>query len=145
MASKKQPRGLRNCNPGNIRKNKDIYAGEIVPSQDEEFKQFVTMAYGYRAIFVLLYTYQRRYGLDTIEQMISRYAPENENHTKAYINVVAERSGTPPQSHITATNGDVMIPIVAAMSAVENGVDAKRAEVEEGWRLFIEDHRKHLI
>ena len=145
MASKKQPRGLRNCNPGNIRKNNIVYAGEIVPSQDDEFKQFVTMAYGYRAIFVLLYTYQRRYGLDTIEKMITRYAPANENHTAAYINVVAERSGVTATSHVTATNGDVMIPIVAAMSAVENGVDAKRAEVEEGWRLFIEDYRKHLI
>lgn len=145
MASKKQPRGLRNCNPGNIRKNNIVYAGEIVPSQDDEFKQFVTMAYGYRAIFVLLYTYQRRYSLDTIEKMITRYAPSNENHTKAYINVVAERSCVSPQSHVTATNGDVMIPIVAAMSAVENGVDAKRAEVEEGWRLFIDDFRNKRL
>lgn len=145
MAKKQLPRGLRNCNPGNIRKNSIVYAGEIVPSQDDEFKQFVTMAYGYRAMFVLLFSYQHRYGLDSIARMIARYAPENENNTAAYIDVVAERSGVPANGHITATNGDVMIPIVAAMSAVENGVEAKIHEVEEGWKLFIYDYRNKLL
>lgn len=145
MAKKRLPRGLRNYNPGNIRKNSIIYAGEIVPSQDDEFKQFVTMAYGYRAMFALLYTYQHRYGLDTIEKMITRYAPANENHTEAYIDAVAERSGVSSHGRITATNGDVMIPIVAAMSAVENGVEAKMHEVEEGWKLFIYDYRNKLL
>lgn len=142
---KQLPRGLRNCNPGNIRKNSIVYAGEIVPSQDDEFKQFTTMAYGYRAMFVLLYTYQRRYGLDTVAKMIARYAPENENHTTAYINVVAERSGVPANGHITATNGDVMIPIVAAMSRVENTVEAKMHDVEAGWKLFISDYRNKAL
>ena len=145
MTKKQLPRGLRNCNPGNIRKNSIVYAGEIVPSQDDEFKQFVTMAYGYRAMFALLYTYQHRYGLDTIAKMIARYAPENENHTKAYIDVVAERSGVPANGHITATNGDVMIPIVAAMARVENGEESKLHEVEEGWKLFISDWRNKLL
>lgn len=145
MTKKQLPRGLRNCNPGNIRKNSIVYAGEIVPSQDESFKQFTTMAYGYRAIFVLLYTYQRRYGLDTVAKMIARYAPENENNTAAYIDAVAKRSGVPANGHITATNGDVMIPIVAAMSAVENGIEVKMHDVEAGWKLFIDDYRRKLI
>lgn len=145
MTKKQLPRGLRNCNPGNIRKNSIVYAGEVVPSKDETFKQFTTMAYGYRAMFVLLYTYQRRYGLDTVAKMISRYAPENENHTTAYIDAVAKRSGVPANGHITATNGDVMIPIVAAMSRVENGEEPKLHEVEEGWKLFIYDFRNKLL
>ena len=145
MTKKQLPRGLRNCNPGNIRKNNIVYAGEIVPSKDESFKQFTTMAYGYRAMFVLLYTYQHRYGLDTIEKMITRYAPANENHTEAYIDAVAERSGVSSHGRITATNGDVMIPIVAAMARVEIGEDAKMHDVEEGWKLFIDDFRRKLI
>ena len=145
MVKKQLPRGLRNNNPCNIRKSSDVFVGEIVPSKDEAFKQFTTLAYGYRATFVILYKYQHRYGLDTIAKMIARYAPENENHTTAYIDVVAERSGVPANGHITATNGDVMIPIVAAMSAVENGVEAKMHDVEAGWKLFIEDFRKHNI
>lgn len=141
----KKPRGLRNNNPGNIRKGGVPYQGEIVPSKDDAFRQFTTMAYGYRAMFVLLHTYQRKYGISTIADMIIRYAPAIENHTTEYIRAVAEASGVPATSHITTTNGDVMIPIVAAMSKVENGVPAELSEVEQGWKLFIEDYRAHKV
>lgn len=140
-----RPRGLRNNNPGNIRKNNIVYQGEVVPSKDEAFKQFTTMAYGYRAMFTVLYTYQKKYGINTISDAIIRYAPSIENHTTAYIDAISEWSGVPATSHITTTNADVMIPIVAAMSRVENGVPAEPKEVEQGWKLFIEDYRNHKI
>ena len=145
MDKKQLPRGLRNNNPCNIRKSADVFVGEIVPSKDEAFKQFSTMAYGYRATFVILYNYQHRYGLDTIAKMIARFAPSSENHTEAYINAVAERSGVSANGRITATNGDVMMPIVAAMNFVENGVEANISDVEKGWKLFIEDFRNHKV
>lgn len=143
--TQKKPRGLRNCNPGNIRKNNIVYQGEVVPSKDEAFKQFTTMAYGYRAMFVVLHTYQRKYGINTIADMIIRYAPAIENHTTEYIRAVSEASGVPATSHITTTNADVMIPIVSAMSRVENGVPADMREVEAGWKLFIQDYRAHIL
>lgn len=143
--TKSKPRGLRNNNPGNIRLNGIPYEGEIQPSKDRLFKQFKSMAYGYRAMFVVLHTYARKYGINTIEGMISRYAPASENHTQKYIDAVSEWSGVPGTSHITTTNADVMIPIVAAMSRVENGVPTVMAEVEEGWQMFIQDYRSHKL
>lgn len=143
--AKSKSRGLRNNNPGNIRKNGIVYQGEIVPSKDEAFKQFTTMGYGYRAMFVVLHTYQRKYGINTIADMIIRYAPAIENHTTEYIRAVAEASGVPSTSHITTTNADVMIPVVAAMSRVENGTPAVMKDVEAGWKLFIEDYRAHIL
>lgn len=145
MGKSALPRGLRNCNPGNIRRSRVRYEGEVTPSQDASFKQFESMAYGYRAIFVLLYTYQHRHGLFSIAQMLGRYAPKNENDTSAYIAAVAERSGVSANGRITTTNGDVMIPVVAAMARVENGEEPKLHEVEEGWKLFIEDLRAKKI
>jgi hypothetical protein len=142
---KSKPRGLRNNNPGNIRQSSVRYTGEVQPSKDGAFKQFQSMEYGYRAMFVLLHTYARKHGINTIEGMISRYAPANENHTQAYIDAVSEWSGVPSTSHLTTTNAEVMIPIVAAMSRVENGVEAVMAEVEKGWQMFINDYRKHLV
>lgn len=132
-------RGLRNNNPLNIEKTKggNPWLGEIVPSADSRFAQFRSMAYGYRAAFKLLNNYQKSYGLDTIRKMISRWAPSNENHTDAYVETVSNRSGVPANSCITTTNRDVMVPIVAAMSYVENGVEARMADVEAGWELFI--------
>lgn len=133
------PRGLRNNNPLNIEKTKggNPWQGEIVPSADSRFAQFKSMAYGYRAAFKLLDNYQRNYGIDTISRMIARWAPSNENHTDNYVKVVSERSGVPANSRITTRNRDVMVPIVAAMSFVENGVEAKMLDVEAGWELFI--------
>lgn len=132
-------RGLRNNNPLNIEKTKggNPWLGEIVPSADSRFAQFKSMAYGYRAAFKLLNNYQRNYGLDSIRKMISRWAPSNENHTDAYVETVSNRSGVPANSRITTTNRDVMVPIVAAMSYVENGEEARMADVEAGWELFI--------
>ncbi|MBO5819983.1 MAG: structural protein P5 [Alistipes sp.] len=142
---KSKPRGLRNNNPGNIRQSSVRYTGEVQPSKDGAFKQFQSMEYGYRAMFVLLHTYARKHGINTIEGMISRYAPATENHTRKYIDVVSEWSGVPATSHLTTTNAEVMIPIVAAMSRVENGVEAVMAEVEKGWQMFINDYRNHLV
>ena len=59
-------RGLSNCNPGNIRQSKVRYKGEVQPSRDPAFKQFESLAWGYRAVFVLLHTYRVRHGLRTV-------------------------------------------------------------------------------
>ena len=142
--AKQLSRGLRNNNPGNIRLSSTRYLGEV-DSTDTAFKQFKSMAYGYRAMFVLLYTYQKKHKLDTIADMISRYAPAIENHTEKYIQAVSEWSGVPATSRITSTNGDIMVPIVAAMSRVENGVFANMTDVVKGWDLFINDYRKHNL
>ena len=51
---------------------------------------------------------------------------------------MSDRSGAPADGRTTTTNHDVMVPIVAAMSSVENGVEANNADAEAGWKLFIE-------
>lgn len=132
-------RGLRNCNPGNIRRSRVRYRGEVVPSRDVEFKEFETMAYGYRAMFVLLDTYRRRYGLITIRQMLSRYAPPEENFTESYIRIVSQRTGIDADRRVNTRSASDMIPIVRAMSEVENGVAAILEDVEEGWSLYLDE------
>lgn len=129
-------RGYRNNNPGNIRINGDKFQGEVIPSQDKEFKQFESMAYGYRAIFKILHNYQVNYKLNTIRQMISRWAPKKENDTANYISVVSERSGIPADDPIRTDNREMMIRIVAAMSRVENGIDADMVDIIDGWNLL---------
>ena len=130
-------RGLRNNNPGNIRRSRVRYKGEVRPSRDPDFKEFSTMAYGYRAVFVLLDTYRSRYGLTTIRQMLNRYAPPTENFTEGYVRFVADYSGVMPDEVIDTRSEKDMIPIVAAMSKIENGVAANIEDVERGWELFI--------
>ncbi len=129
-------RGLRNRNPGNIRRSGVRYKGECARSSDSEFRQFESVEWGYRAMFVLLHTYARRYGCRTVRDMISRYAPPSENDTEAYIRRVASVSRIDPCEEIDTLDGGTMIAVVAAMSEVENGVKAVRDEVVQGWLLF---------
>ncbi|MEY8486478.1 structural protein P5 [uncultured Parabacteroides sp.] len=135
MKNSNLPRGLRNNNPGNIRINNDLFQGEVRPSRDKEFKQFKNMAYGYRAIFRTLLTYYRIYRLETIRQMISRWAPPKENKTEAYIKAVSDYSGIAADDFISF-NREQMIRIVAGMSRVENGREADMSDVIAGWNLL---------
>ena len=129
-------RGLSNCNPGNIRQSKVRYKGEVQPSRDPAFKQFESLAWGYRAVFVLLHTYRVRHGLRTVRGMISRWAPPVENHTEAYIRAVAADTGIDPDEPLDTLDPATMIPLAAAISRVENGTAADRGEIERGWALF---------
>ena len=130
------PRGILNNNPCNIRISTDKFQGEVQPSQDKEFKQFETAAYGYRAAFRILRTYINNYKCDTIRKIISRWAPKSENHTENYIKVVSERSGIPENDIVYPDNREIMIRIVAAMSYVENGREAVMSDVIRGWELL---------
>lgn len=137
MAEKKLPRGLRNNNPGNIRINSDLFQGEIRPSKDNSFKQFETMAYGYRAVFRILRNYYNNYKLDTIRKMIGRWAPpEDNNYTEAYIKAVSDYAGIPADDPININDREQMIRIVAGMSKVENGREAEMSDVIAGWNLL---------
>ncbi len=127
-------RGLRNNNPGNIRINTDKFDGEIQPSQDRAFKQFQSMAYGYRAMFVILGTKLAK-GENTIEKIISSWAPPTENNTSAYISSVCRETGIDRNTMLTAFSGNDYIKIVAAISHVENGELAVMSDIEAGFNL----------
>ena len=135
MRNSSLPRGLRNNNPGNIRKNSDVFQGEKT-SSDKEFKQFKSMAYGYRAIFKILSNYYRNYKLDTIRKIIGRWAPENENDTDAYIKAVSDYAGIPADDPVDINDREQMTRIVAGMSKVENGREAEMSDVIAGWNLL---------
>jgi len=127
------PRGYRNNNPLNIRHNTDVFQGEI-KGTDKSFKTFSTMPYGYRAAFVTLHTYLTR-GWNTIEKIISHWAPPSENNTQAYISTVVKYSGVAADEVLTAANGADYILIVAAMSFVENGINADINQIKAGFAL----------
>lgn len=133
---KKISRAEKNCNPGNIRRSTTKYRGEA-DSQDRQFKAFLSMEWGYRAIFVLLYTYSQRYGLKTIPTMIGRYAPPDENNTDSYSRFVCRESGVEASTVIDTLCREQMIPIVATMAKMEGVNLPDSAQIEQGWELFV--------
>ena len=129
-------RGLRNNNPLNIRRNDTKWQGLAEVQQDAEFFTFVAPEWGYRAAIRTLQTYRRKYGLYTLREWIERWAPPVENDTEAYIQCVCRRTGMPPTARPNIENMVVMCSIVAAMSFMENGVPAVKADVYKGWDLL---------
>ena len=129
-------RGYRNNNPLNIRRcAKNRWVGLAEVQGDGEFCVFRSMVYGFRAAFVLLRTYGRRYGCHSIKSLISRFAPACENDTEAYIKFVSKRVGVAPDFPIAGNDADLWIRIVKAMAAYENGSEPRHEDVVSGWQL----------
>lgn len=133
---KNETRGLRNCNPLNIRRNDTRWQGLRTVQSDPAFFQFETMAYGYRAAFRTLDTYRRKHGCVVLADYIARWAPPSENDTAAYLRTVCRRTGLADVSTLDTRCEAQMCAVVAAMSYVENGAEADPEEVRQGWILF---------
>lgn len=89
------PRSLRNNNPGNIIITDEPWKGKIPKSDNTDgvYEQFTSYAYGTRAMIKNLQTYRAKYGLTTIREIITRWAPPGANKTEAYIDFVSSVTG----------------------------------------------------
>ena len=128
------PRGIRNNNPLNIRVG-NVWLGEVKNPTDPLFEQFNSMEYGLRAGFVLLRRYIRHYKRQTIEDIISSWAPSNENNTKAYIDTVVKVSGIPSNRILHYSDKESMCKLVDAMCFVENGKHVSMEKITKGYDL----------
>jgi hypothetical protein len=116
----RQPLGIRNNNPGNIRRTGDQWLGAAVRQDDPQgYVVFNHPVYGIRAIAKILITYRDRYGLNTISGIISRWAPERENNTAAYIANMASWAGIDPDEPVNWTQD--MAAIIRGIIRQENG------------------------
>ena len=138
----KQPRGLRNNNPLNIRRSGDKWQGLRVLQEDREFFQFSEMKWGWRAAFRLLcHTYYGKYKLRTIRDIITRWAPPKENNTEAYIRRVTDRIGIGPDKELgdPQTHPTQWMMIGIAMAIVENGTtNLDYLSMLKGWEMAME-------
>lgn len=129
-------RGERNNNPGNIRHGSK-WQGLSAQQTDSSFCQFVSPEYGIRAIYKLLQTYQKKYELNTVESIIDRYAPPNENNTAGYINRAAKDIGVSVNESINVSSKPVAIALATAIVGVELGYQPYSPQVfEDAWLLL---------
>lgn len=112
------PRGIRNNNPGNIRRNTIEWEGMQAIQNDDSFVQFNSPEYGFRAMTRLLRSYQRR-GIISVQDIISTYAPASENHTAAYVDFVARRLDVSPDQPLEVNRR--MLDLIKAITVFENG------------------------
>lgn len=111
-------RGVRNSNPGNLRKSKDQWEGAI--GDDGEFVIFDSPESGVRALAKNLQSYGRQ-GYDSIEKIINRWAPPNENDTQSYIDSVVSATGIPATQSLDLSDPDTLSSLAQAISFHETG------------------------
>jgi hypothetical protein len=115
------PRGIRNNNPGNIRRNSDPWQGLAERQGDVEFFTFKSSIYGIRALARTLITYQDKHSLRTTRQIINRWAPPVENNTNAYVRAVVADTGLDADQTLDMHRFEHLKPLVAAIIHHENG------------------------
>lgn len=120
----KLPRGIRCCNPGNLRISKIKWIGKVTPSADPEFETFISAEMGIRAMAKDLLTGYRR-GEDTVAKIIAAWAPPSENNTGAYVKMVAAHLNVLPNQIIDVDSFPVMQGLVEAIIRHENGDPTK--------------------
>lgn len=121
MTNKSPTRGIRNNNPGNLRRSKDPWQGLAKEQTDQNYFIFSSPIYGIRALARTLIAYQDEHNLRTVEQIITRWAPTNENNTAAYIADVLKETGFRTDLPLNMHDYAHLKPLVAAIIKHENG------------------------
>jgi len=116
-------RGERNNNPGNIRylPNGEHWIGERKNEGDPDFCEFNTPEEGIRALAKTLITYQRKHGLNTVRNIINRWAPSSENDTDAYVYAVAQDCAVTPTQILDLNDSQMLSKLCKAIIRHENG------------------------
>lgn len=113
------PKGLRNHNPGNLRYVASIQWNGQVGDDGTGYAVFDSDEHGVRALAHQLQTYAGR-GITSVAQILTTYAPNNENDTAAYIADVSGRVGVPADQPLDVYG--MLTQLVAAIIHHENGV-----------------------
>ncbi|EJA4670049.1 lytic transglycosylase [Escherichia coli] len=117
------PRGIRNNNPGNI-----DYRGQVGAELERpggRFARFNTAYDGLKAMATQLMRYfegkttGRR--LTSLTDIISTWAPGNENNTAAYIDQLSKMMGVSPNAMLNLKDPQVMASLMSGIIHHENG------------------------
>lgn len=122
------PRNIRNNNPGNLNFARQDGAS-LESGPDARFAKFGTMAEGVAALQHQLMLYKSR-GIDTLEDIISIYAPKKDkNDTAGYIAFLAKKLGVGAKDHLDFGNQNVLRGLISNISRMEG--DGGRLTVDQ--------------
>ena len=128
-------RGIRNCNPLNIRRNPaNSWRGLRSEQEDPDFCQFLSMTLGLRAAIKLLQNYIKG-GHNSVRKIITRWAPPSENDTEMYIHHVCTLTGIAPDTVLHNARWTIY-HLVKAMAYMESGYKVTDEAFCEAWRLL---------
>jgi hypothetical protein len=139
------PRGIRNCNPGNVDYDNNIeWEGQIgiEDGPDARFILFAEMKWGIRCLVKIVSNYVKIDKVNcSVRGIISRWAPNNENNTEKYMENVAAVLGVGVDDIIDLSSVDVLYKLLKGIVIQECGEDAfdliTEEEMSEGVNLAL--------
>lgn len=116
------PLGLKLSNPLNIKRSGASWAGKSAVQGHPVFETFDSAYYGIRAAARILINYGRIHKLDTLAEIIHRWAPpDDDNDTGNYVDFVASKLDVKPDTALNLEDEDVLTALVKAMMHMEIG------------------------
>ncbi len=117
-------RGLRNNNPFNLRPSRDFTWQGQLGADEGNYLIFDSAASGLRAGYINIRNQQRKHHLATVRQIITKYAPpEDNNKTEAYIAAVSRALDVGPDDALNLiTDLTRLTDFGRAVIKHENGV-----------------------
>lgn len=134
--TRKLPRGIRNNNPGNIDRTAEKWQGMADDqSSDSRFIVFVSPEWGIRAMAKILRNYGKKYGINSVDGIINRWAPPVENDTGSYVRQVAEALGVDKHERINLEDPAILVSLIKSIIKHENGIQPyDDSQIAEGVR-----------
>lgn len=118
---------MKRNNPFNIRRSdKNKWVGKVYDNTGP-FEVFDTLGHGIRAGMKLLLNYNTIYNLNTVEGIISKFAPPNENNTNGYIASIYKYTGFDKGKVLDLSDRDTMVRLAVNIIVVESGVKLDEA------------------
>lgn len=116
------PLGLKLNNPLNIKRSSASWAGKSAVQNHAVFETFDSAYYGIRAAARILINYGRIHKLDTLAEIVHRWAPpDDDNDTGSYVDFVAGKLDVKPDTSLNLEDEDVLTALVKAMMHMEIG------------------------
>lgn len=120
-------RGIRNNNPGNIQYGE--FARRMgATSSDGRFAIFPNAESGLAAMSALLTNYGKQ-GLDSVSEIINKWAPPNENNTAGYAASVANALGVSPNQPLNINDPAIRAALMQQITRIENGSNPYATEM----------------
>ena len=122
--SAKSSRGIRNCNPGNLRSDSWRSWNGATGTDEEGYIIFRRKIDGLRAIVINLRAYRQKHGLVSVAGIINRWTRDLPPLSRReYIKFVCYRMGVSPWQKLDMEDPVVIKGLTRSIIAFENGSD----------------------
>ena len=129
---------MKNNNPLKLRRTGWIWQGLTPRQTDPELYQFCNPVYGYRAAFITIRTLVLKKHRNTVAKLLTEWDPDAEGgDQQLYTARVCALTGLLPHDILNPLDANQMIPLVGAISRIENNEHPRMFDIVAAWRIYL--------